>query len=132
MLRQLIFTRGMYSLLTVALENLWAVNKITQYMSKKVVNLKTIGRGGESVVISSIMRLMKLGLGMLTVYGPGDEEEDKKNWEQVMRLFWPMWMQIIIDSYKSRSPLKMFRIMGQWGVDGYQAGAKWINPEDDE
>jgi hypothetical protein len=118
MTRQYVWSRVLTSFFTTVLfSNFRIYRNVARYMSGKgMPSIQTLGRGGESTLASLGFRLIQLGLG-ITALLDDDEEEFDENKKQLYRLFFPIYMNVMYDTIKSKDPLAIFRIHGQWSYD---------------
>ena len=78
-----------------------------------------MSRGGESAILSAIFRSMHMVLALGGLVG-GDDEEEKIR-EEWYRLFLPLYVNVMIDTFAGDDPFKILQIYSRslYGVSEY-------------
>ena len=117
-LRNLIFSRMVASVWAVGIFKLFSpMRKLGQWTQQKFqISPTTLGRGAESTVASLGLRGVRLLLGAMVI--GNEEDEENEDALQLYRIFFPIYLNVIMDAIKSGDPLKITRIMAGWSSEG--------------
>ena len=123
-LRSLLWSRGMASIWTVGIFGMITPLKKLGYWAHQrfTISPSTIGRGAESTVISLGLRGFRLMLAGMFL--GNEEDEENQDALQLYRIFFPIYLNVVMDYIKSGDPTKISRIFSGWASEslGYLAG----------
>ena len=117
-LRSLLWSRGMASIWTVGIFGMFTPLKKLGYWAQQrfTVSPSTLGRGAESTVISLGLRGIRLMLAGMFL--GNEEDEENPDALQLYRIFFPIYLNVVMDYIKSGDPTKISRIFSGWASEG--------------
>ena len=110
-MKSLLLYRGTISALSVGFLYVPIVSDLVRSVKYRVLNSRissAMSRGGESAILTSVFRTMHLTLALGGLVG-GDEEEEKIR-EEWYRLFLPIYLNVMIDTFFGEDPFKILQL----------------------
>ena len=103
--------RGTISVLTVGFLYTPIVSDLVKAVKYRVMNSRvssSMSRGGESAILSSVFKTMHMVLALGGLIG--DDEEEEKIREEWYRVFLPLFVNVIIDTFTGEDPFKVLQL----------------------
>lgn len=103
--------RGTISMLSVGFLYVPIVSDLVRSVKYRVLNSRVssaMSRGGESAILSAVFRSMHMVLALGGLVGGSDEEEKIR--EEWYRLFLPLYLNVMIDTFAGDDPFKVLQL----------------------